>query len=184
MEMNEFDKTEFGCVVGAMFATFGHQLSREVLIVWWESLKDIELVDVKRAVAELIRTEPSSYRPVPGRIRQMVEPSTESRAMIAWHELNQAIMMVGSYRNPEFDDPKIAAIVQQHGGWVNICGMGEDQFDTWFRKSFFADYATIESTPGLLPRLTGLTAITNARKEIEVQIGEVIGHAYVPPEDR
>jgi len=172
--MTDHDKQQFAVVIGSMFATFGHELSLEVLGVWWSSLKDLQMHDVKHAVAKLIRTEQSSYRPVPGRIRQMVEASTEARAMVAWDELNRVIMTTGTYRNPTFEDPKIAAIVQQHGGWVHICEMLETQFDTWFRKSFFADYETIETTPGLLPRLTGLTQIENTRNKGALSMEQIL----------
>lgn len=166
------DRQQFATVIGSLFAVFDHDLPAPLLGVWWEALKDLELTDIKMATAKLISSEDKAYRPLPGRIRKEVEGNAEVPAMLAWDELNNAIMRYGVYRNPEFTDPKIAAIVQQHGGWVRICGLTTKDFDTWFRKSFFEDYGTL--TPELTKRLVGLTQIENARKDKLLTLDEVL----------
>lgn len=174
------DKQKFTMAIGALFLAFHIQGSRELFEVWWQALKDIPIEDIQQSVLKVIQTEADSYKPVPGRIRKEVFGGSEPRAMAAWDKLNRAIANVGSYRDPQFTDPKIPAIVNQHGGWARICGLTLTEFDTWFRKLFFSDYETMETSADELVAL-GIATMTNRSNGKPAAIGEVIAERKLEP---
>ncbi len=174
--MTENERQDFANVVFGVFEVFGHECNSTVARAWWQALNDLELSDIKIAVAKIIKYETHGYRPLPGKVRELVGERVESQAMMAWQELNAAIVKVGSYRTPKFTDARIPAIINQHGGWVRICGITTDEFDNWFRKSFFADYQTISDEPELIPRLAGLTAIGNHKGD-PIALGGLVAKA-------
>lgn len=173
------DRQDFARIIGRLFLAFHVEATVALISVYWEALKDLPMPGIQSAVAKIIQNKADGYRPVPGQIRKEVFGDIQPRAMIAWQQLNQAIMSVGAYRDPTFDDPAIGAIVQQHGGWIRICGMPSDEFDNWFRKYFFADYETIRSHAGELKQLSGLTTLANKRIEHESRIEKEVNRLRV-----
>jgi len=74
------------------------------------------------------------------------ETTPEDRALLAWGAFEKAVVRVGYYRSPNFDDPLINATVRHLGGWTRVCELDGEEFDKWLRKDFLKTYEALSRT--------------------------------------
>jgi hypothetical protein len=90
--------------------------------------------------------------PTPGILRAMAgfgEAPAEERADMAFAALRRAVGRVGHWSSPSFDDPLLNATVRNLGGWLRVCDLDIQQFETWYRKDFLRIYAMFSRASGL-----------------------------------
>lgn len=138
--MTNADKEQFSNVIGALAVTFGKEASTALMLGYWMGLKDLDVVQIEAAAEKAIQA--CRFMPKPVELRELATgTSPESRAVLAWNALNDAVS-IGSYKSVDFDDPLINAVVRTNGGWPAILDKSPDEWDKWFRQSFIKDYMT------------------------------------------
>ena len=89
---------------------------------YWETLKRFPLADVKRAFNRHVQNPTNGqFWPKPADLIRLLDGDPESRAMIAWRKVLDAIEGAGPYQTVVFDDPIIHMALENLGGWLEIC---------------------------------------------------------------
>ena len=82
--------------------------------------------------------------PKPGAIRRSAGVlSPDARAMVAFECVRKSIATHGAYVSVNFDDPVITATIRNMGGWIELCQLPTDKFNTFTRKDFEKIYKTL-----------------------------------------
>lgn len=136
--MDDSHKEQFSVAITAMLETFGQEATAPRLLGYWLGLRDLELADVQKAIANAVRT--SHRLPVPAELRDLVHGSSADRAVKAWDDVQRAIPL-GSYKHIDFEDQVINAVVRSLGGWPALferCATSDSE--KWYRIEFLKTY--------------------------------------------
>ena len=140
--MTSDDKPEFASVMTAMCTAFGKELGEAILEAYWMALEDMPLEDFKQGAKKCLRED--EWMPKPGAIRRSAGVlSPDARAMMAFECVRKSISTHGAYVSVNFDDPVITATIRNMGGWIELCRLPEDKFNTFTRKDFEKIYKTL-----------------------------------------
>lgn len=175
--MRDHEKRAFGEAIAAAAELYGRQVGTPLVRLYWETLKHYELGDVTRALQQHM-TDPDTgqFMPKPADVVRILEGSKETRSALAWTKVVQAIGRVGQYESVTFDDPLIHAVVQDMGGWIELCSMTDR--DAPFRgQEFERRYrAYCVQPPGEYPpRLIGASEAHNGQHGFKVAPPVLIG---------
>ena len=98
--------------------------------------------------------ENGSFPIRPSHVVAQIEGRGDERAGAAWRKLYGAIGSVGNYSDVVFDDPIIHAIVDNEGGWQQICLMSENDLK-YTQNRFNKQYTQYVSKSGVFdyPRI-------------------------------
>ena len=91
----------------------------------------------------------NKFFPAPAEIIElcgMGETSHADRAVLAFSAFEQAVVDVGGYKSPDFDDQTINATVRNLGGWSRACEMPCSEFDKFYRPQFLKTYEVLSRT--------------------------------------
>jgi hypothetical protein len=83
--------------------------------------------------------------PKPADIIEWIRGDEDTKAMTAWGSLLEAIETAGPNKTVVFDDPKIAHVVNNLGGWQQVC-MWQRKDTNFQRKDFIATYKAVTAT--------------------------------------
>ena len=112
-------------------------------------LEGLSASEVEAATSAALRQ--CRFMPSPVELRDLASTggsTVECRALAAWHEVATAVPRYGRNKTCNFADPLINAAIRRLGGWVRLCDQTEEDFDTWRRRDFIAEYtALVRSTP-------------------------------------
>lgn len=165
--MNNSDKARFkNALVGAS-VIFTKEITKDFLNVMFESLKDLSIEDLERSIMTHIKT--GKFFPKPAQLIYLInanKPNNKERALIAWLEVENAIVRVGQYRSLHLSDRLAIEVIKRIGGWQNICSLETKELS--FKKREFIDaYTAIDHIDdNELPKsLAGLHTINNKRLE-------------------
>jgi len=86
---------------------------------------------------------PATLRKLAGAVRTA---SDDTPAEIAWHAVLKAIRSVGVYSSPKFDEPAIAVVIQELGGWKFLCDQESDQLHQFTRPQFLKAYTALKAS--------------------------------------
>lgn len=114
--------------------------SKMALNIYFRTLKDFRLSDVRRAVSDHIRTCP--FFPRPCEVVARIEGTPEDRILLAWQEVLTTLERHGSYVSVRFSSPTIHWALARMGGWPRLGEMtyreepfrGKD-FAYWFARA-------------------------------------------------
>jgi hypothetical protein len=162
--MNQSDYLEFAQYLTGAAEALDAQLSEVRLRTYFQALIDLSIGDVKSGITYLVRY--SRFFPKPVEIREAVFGKAEDRAIVAIDKILYAMRFVGAYVTVCFDDPLIHLIIENHRGWVELCG--SEQEWRWLKKELLMEYQAYanRSVPltAILPALPGIHEIANAGK--------------------
>ena len=95
----------------------GKPLSDTKLNIYYESLKDLSIEEVRNAVIHIMREKLVHVFPVPAEIREAAHGKVEDRAEFAFESL---LNNLSYYESVEFEDGTIGKVVDAMGGWDKV----------------------------------------------------------------
>lgn len=192
--MTTDDLEEFVALLGETAELMGvRALSKMALNIYFRTLKDFGLSEVRRAVSDHIRACP--FFPRPSEVAQRIEGTPKDRVMGAWQEVLATLDRHGTYASVRFSSPLIHWALERMGGWPRLGGM--TYRDEPFREKDFAYWygraerlgVTWNDVPG---RMAGRIELNNRMQREDparlglknTYVGEVVmaSAVTVPPE--
>ncbi len=168
--MKDLDKVDFHELMIGAGETFGKDITKPLLRIYFNSLEKFTIEQVTIAISKHLQDpKHGSYFPKPADlIRQMVVPgpSVQDRAELGWMSVVNAISSIGSYGNLKLEDKQALAAVRNLGSWKGLCQTDMKNMD-FKKREFMAAYQALENTPlDLLPNhLPGIEEMHNQRLE-------------------
>ncbi len=169
--MTDDDRVAFAEFMLALGETYGEPISDARMEIYFASLRDLALTDIRRAATLHVRMQ--KFFPRPSELRDALGGSSNERADLAWTHLLQEVRRVGSHDrwDPQerclkpaaptfFDEAARRAAMQLFGGWGALCAKlpGEGPELLGVAKLFKATYQAFDSCAvreGLPPGETG-----------------------------
>jgi hypothetical protein len=120
--MNAGDLTQFTQVLTSVCVLYGKPVSEMLIELYWLSLQRFELVEVKAAFqAHIGNPDTGQFMPKPADIVRYLEGDSQTKALLAWSKVTEAMHRIGGGTSVVFDDPLIHAVIEDMGGWVGLC---------------------------------------------------------------
>lgn len=174
--MKPNDRRQFDMTIVALAELHGKELSKPLLNMYWEALKDIPFEDFNRAANLIVRT--GKFFPKPADFREQVMAGLPIQAALAYGKVQKAFIEGGVYATVVFDDPAIHAAIDNLGGWVKFCNLTDNELK-WWRKDFEKVYQGVAplvaagklEPPKALPGLYALDSHATSTAKKEVYIG-------------
>jgi len=176
--MREADRSAFAEALTAVYALYRVELSPMVMGIWWGALKAYDLAAVRDALGRhAMNPDAGQFCPKPADVVRMIEGSTVDSALAAWAKVVRAIRIVGAWQSVVFDDPLIHAVVDDMGGWPQLCRVTDEELP--FRgKEFEARYRGLRGrsiVPEYRARLVGISESENARQGFPIEAPITVG---------
>jgi hypothetical protein len=120
--MNDSDKANFARLMTAVAELHNKKLSQQLFDIYWHALKKYEYKDIMRSLNRLIvDPDVGQFMPKPADIVRSNDGDSNTKAILAWGKVMQAIRQVGAWDSVVFDDKKIHAVIEDMGGWIELC---------------------------------------------------------------
>lgn len=180
MPINNFD-IEFKDLYIAVHAMYKRpndpQPNPVVYELFYESVKQFGFDAVKKAFSVHIQNpDNGQWMPKPADIVRIISGTSKDNSHVAWSNVKKSITTVGSYETIVFDDPIIHRVIQDMGGWINLCASSED--DLPFRGHEFKSRYTAYKSQGEIPdypaKLYGIIESDNSSKNLIEHIPQPI----------
>lgn len=168
--MVDEDKQEFATLFYGAGEYYNKQVSKELLLIYFNSLRDYSIEDVKSSVSKhMLDSEHGNFFPKLADIvrnSELAPLKTEEKAELAWAQIRRFMRTHGMYGTLKLDDGQAMAALKSFTTWKDFCLMPESSM-TWAKKEFMSMYSTYENTPlDMLPSsLPGLIELQNHKKE-------------------
>jgi hypothetical protein len=177
--MQGSDISKFIAMMAGIAELYGKCISAQLTDIYWRALKHYELQDVQRALeAHVNNPDCGQFFPKPADVVRFIDGSGETKALLAWTKVEQAIVGVGKYESVAFDDPLIHAVLEDMGGWINLCSKTNDEMPfsaNEFRKRYMG---FVNKKPERHPRyLPGISEIENGKSGYAVSPPALVGDA-------
>lgn len=174
--MTEKDMRAFSELLIAVSDLYSKKMTTPAIKIYYESLKRYTLDDVKTALSSHVQNpDCGQFMPKPADIIRALDGDSGSASLRAWTKVADAIRLYGAYHSVCFDDPKIAVVVVEMGGWQAICKSSADEMPfkcNEFRKRYQSYHMTrLDSAP----RLCGIIESENKRHGLEYKDIRFIG---------
>jgi hypothetical protein len=177
--MNKSDSRAFTLLWTAMAEQYGKTVSDAAQAMAFASLERYSLDDIRRAISAHI-ADPINGRFIakPADLVLHIAGDPESRSLLAWSKVEDAIGSVGPYRSVVFDEPSIMAALDDMGGWIELCNIKDDELP-FKRNEFVKRYKGYVNRPAVShpAKLVGISESHNMQhapkfKTIPVLIGD------------
>lgn len=123
------DLDEFSAMMQLIGEQYGKKLSDGLIALYWQALKDYDMVAVRDALGRHLRnTDTGQYMPKVADIIRMMQGSSQDSALSAWSKVDRAIRQVGPYESVVFDDPIIHRVLHDMGGWLSLGTKTENEW--------------------------------------------------------
>ena len=157
------NKTEFRDVFALLCETYGKEPTKVLMSAYYMVLEDLTVEEFKSSIKSILASRKYSTMPLPADILEFVNGSADDNSLIALKILENEMARSGSYNSVCFKDSAIMTVVDNMGGWINLCRITEDEWK--FRKKEFLDlYKALLRNPNRLhavPYLAGLNEHNN-----------------------
>lgn len=165
--MQAEDELKFVTILTGLSDYYGRELSEGVINLYWEGLRQYDLVAVEKAMWEHTQNPDSGqFMPKIADITRVLQGRTQDQASLAWSKVDQAVRRVGTYQDVVFDDPIIHRVIVEMGGWIAFGTKTEDDWP-FVAKDFenrYRGYKLRAEKPEYPPALIG---IANAQNQLE-----------------
>lgn len=136
--MQPNDRGNFYSLMTGVLELYSKKATPELMDLYFEALRPYELSDIARAMnLHAVDPDQGQFMPKPADVVRMIGGSKQNRALRAWSKLERAIREVGPYQTVVFDDPVIHAVVEDMGGWLDLCNTPTDK-ELEFRGNEFS----------------------------------------------
>jgi hypothetical protein len=138
--LNTTDKKQFFELIANVMAYYRQEATPFTLQIFWEACKNFEFDQVQKALTRHA-TDPDhgQYPPKVADIVRALAGTKSDRSALAWGKVYEAMKRVGQYQDLVFDDEIIHAVIQDLGGWVNVCRVNEDEI-SYLQHRFSESY--------------------------------------------
>ena len=169
------DKKKLGEMLAVMGELYGRQVSAGLVSIYFSDLEPYDMDAIERAFNEHRRdAESGQYFPKPADLIKQITGSTSGRALRAWSYVRESIRRHGYYASIRFDDPAIMTVIEEMGGWMNVCNM-DTAHDPFIEKRFIERYLHAQRSPRPgLKHLPGYFELTNQTKGLEEYTPEIV----------
>ncbi len=165
--MDSNDKPEFVRVITSLAAIKGKDLTKDVLLLWWQCLKDWPVDDFKNAAGYLLKN--CQFMPTPFDFEQLRKKG-EVSAHEAWAmALRHAD---GAWRQGVLGDALTDQVAATLGGYSVIALTHKDKLG-FLERRFLDAYKDLLDTSVVRKALPDLTERTRIQNGSPVQIGEI-----------
>ncbi len=162
--MTDSDREEFAALILGVSEILDRKpMSETALAVYWETLRGYDIASIKAAARRHVEDpECGTWMPKPADLIRHLRRPVRSPLM-AWAEVEHAMMSVGAYRSVQFLDGTTNAVIADMGGWPWLCGQNLDE--PWTQREFERRYAAYRSQNVELNRsLIGIHEDDNRRR--------------------
>lgn len=162
--MTKNDYPQFVALWTMSFEMYDKRPSDGAIDLAFASLERYEIEDIRRALtAHFNDADNGRFTPKPADIVRHIDGDPQSRSLSAWTKVINAISSCGSWRTVVFDDPIIHCVIDDMGGWIELCGIS-DQEEPFKRNEFAKRYSGYLSRPpeSYPSRLIGMAEAHNA----------------------
>jgi len=120
--MNDNEIGKFGLLLTTVGELYGKPVSKQLIEIYWSSLRTFAYSEVQSAVYRHINNPDSGkYLPKPSDIVTAIIGGNETRSLQAWTKVDNAIKHIGGYSSVVFDDEIVHAVISDMGGWIDLC---------------------------------------------------------------
>lgn len=176
--MVENDKKRFFTTLIGVADYYGKELSKGVLTVYWEGLREHDLEAVEKALwAHAKNPDSGQWMPKVADVAKMLEGRTSDQAAVAWSKVDRAVRQVGSYADVVFDDALIHRVLHDMGGWLQLMSKNESDWP-FIAKEFenrYRGYRMRGETPEYPPVLIGLANAHNGKQGFSLLAPVLVG---------
>ncbi|MRW82911.1 hypothetical protein GJ698_02250 [Pseudoduganella sp. FT26W] len=176
--MTEDDKKRFFTTLIGVADYYGKELSKGVLTVYWEGLREYNLEAVEKALwAHAKNPDSGQWMPKVADVGKMLQGRTADQAAVAWSKVDRAVRQVGSYADVVFDDALIHRVLHDMGGWLQLMGKVESDWPFIAREfeNRYRGYRMRGETPAYPPRLIGMANAHNGKQGFALQVPVLVG---------
>jgi hypothetical protein len=131
--MTHMDMTEFVKLMTSLGILYGKPMSEQLIDIYWQALQAFSFREAFNA--HVRNPDTGQYLPKPADVVRYIEGSGITQALQAWSQVVRTIRSVGCYESVVFDDPIIHAVIEDMGGWLQLCKVTEK--DLPFRAQEF-----------------------------------------------
>jgi hypothetical protein len=166
--INEFSKLYLA--VHAMYKRPNDPEANEIVYeLFYESVKQFGFEAVKKAFSVHIQSpDNGQWMPKPADIVRIISGTSKDNSHVAWSKVKKSISAVGSYETIVFDDPIIHRVIQDMGGWINLCSTSIEELP--FKGNEFKSRYTAYKGQGEIPdypaKLYGICESENTSKNL------------------
>lgn len=159
------DKRSFDIVWQRAMAIYDKRPSDAAIDMAFCALSSLTIEQVRQGLTAHVR-DPKDGRffPKPADIIRHIEGDGDSRALAAWSQVEQAIRRIGPYESVVFDQPQTMRVIQDMGGWIQLCECSEKDMpfkQSEFVKRFAAELSSANKKD-FPAKLCGITELTNS----------------------
>lgn len=177
--MLDAERPQFYAMLTGLFELYGKKASRELFALYYGALKAYDLSDLSRAANQhALDPDAGQFMPKPADFVRHIEGSKQTRSMRAWTTVDRAIRAVGQYVSVTFDDPIIHRVIEDMGGWVDLCQTPTEK-DLEFRRHEFdkryQGYALQGGVNEWQSHLVGLEEADCNRRKLPAPMPRLVG---------
>lgn len=176
--MQDSDKAEFAKMLASMRELYNQpRPDVNYIAMYFGALASVSLADFREAAnAHILDPDQGQFFPKPADIIRNITGNKGTQAEQAWTKVDKAIRTVGPHRSIVFDDRLIHAVIDDMGGWINICKVDLKGYP--FRHNEFIKryQGFINKSPARIPgKLIGIMEMENDQRGYESQAPMLIG---------
>lgn len=139
--MNDQDYGQFVAIWSQSYELYNKNPSDGAIEMAFNVLKRFDLEQIKRGLtAHMNDPQQGQFPPKPADVVRQVEGDADSRALTAWSRVDDAIRTVGPYQTVVFDDRITMQVVEDMGGWIDLCSIPNERELEFKRNEFTKRY--------------------------------------------
>ncbi|MES1987495.1 MAG: DUF6475 domain-containing protein, partial [Pseudomonadota bacterium] len=124
--MHNSEKPKFLEFIVSIGEYFNTKLSNSTIDIYFNGLVSYDFEAIKDAGSRYIQMPESKFMPKVADFINMIDGSTKDSALNAWTSLVAAIRLAGPWRSIVSDDPVLLRVVDDMGGWIELCKTSND----------------------------------------------------------
>lgn len=173
------DIDRFFVMLNGISDYYGKQISKNVMRLYWEGLKQYDLQAVEKAFwTHTQNPDSGQFMPKIADVAKYLKGRTTDQASQAWSKVDKAVRIVGTYQDVVFDDPIIHRVIEDMGGWISFGNKREDEWP--FVQNHFENryrgFVMREEIPEHQARLIGIANAQNAQNGFPLNPPMLIGN--------
>jgi len=174
------EKRRFATLMTALSDYYRQEISKGVMSLYWEGLKQYDYEAVERAMWAHTQSPDESGRWMPkiSDLAKVMQGRTSDQAQLAWAKVDRAVRTVGVYADVVFDDAIIHRVLADMGGWIQLGSKTDDEWP-FIAKEFenrYRGYKMRAEMPDYPPCLIGMANAQNQKEGFKSEGMRLIGN--------
>lgn len=163
--MKDSDVDNFTTLLNETGKLFKYDITPMTIEIYWNCLERFDFAELHRALMHFIQgADQGKFMPKPAEIVRLIEGDSQSNSQAAWTSVDKAVRSVGPYQSVVFDDPVTMRVIQDMGGWIQLCNHCDEDY-TFRANEFNKRYQSfsIRQLDQYPNKLIGITESSNGR---------------------